>query len=395
MHPDRKALMEDVRKQFDAELKGVLVNLKLQKEWEELVFGLHRKRINKISVRGPFAAAVYEYVCEQARLEGKALTLPDTPTLFYTHLPFIAETVIIIQYLENHILDGKDGVNPENGLQWEVIKNKLLASHYLKDFLYDYVRSTVFPTPCSERELLETCLRRMFQITEEGQYAEKTWSKLAYLEHGLPKGMPAWSAETKAYMDDLLIEGVWKHFQEHENMKRRESFVRFYLQRVYCTNAAFFGLLSECIMELTGYQGPERERIKRFATGFGMTGQMVNDIADYLPASFKMHPDTKQQYDAFSDLRNENYTLPLLFAVNDINNTPGLSPLKLYQDKVQSQWFEEIRPTCMENLFPIFCNLHVWLGGFLDYQNQRSSILLNFNNICEDNKYFQAFKRRK
>lgn len=391
MHPDRKALMEDVRKQFDAELKGVLVNLKLQKEWEELVFGLHRKRINKISVRGPFAAAVYEYVCEQARLEGKALTLPDTPTLFYTHLPFIAETVIIIQYLENHILDGKDGVNPENGLQWEVIKNKLLASHYLKDFLYDYVRSTVFPTPCSERELLETCLRRMFQITEEGQYAEKTWSKLAYLEHGLPKGMPAWSAETKAYMDDLLIEGVWKHFQEHENMKRRESFVRFYLQRVYCTNAAFFGLLSECIMELTGYQGPERERIKRFATGFGMTGQMVNDIADYLPAHMERTGFGKIPEDAYSDLRNNNFTLPFLFAITDFDEAARLLTGNLYSDVVQDICFVRVKPNVKKMAIPALRAFSKEIKLQITGSSTAAKQLRDFADVVYNGRYFGPY----
>ncbi|MBX2929718.1 MAG: polyprenyl synthetase family protein [Saprospiraceae bacterium] len=391
MHRDRKDLMENVRKQFDTELKGVLVNLKLQKEWEEIVFGLHRKRAHNISVRGPFAAAVYEYVCEQARLEGKSLTLPDTPTLFYVHLPFIAETVIIIQYLENHILDGKDGVKPENGLQWEVIKNKLLASHYLKDFLYDYVRSRVFPTHCPERELLENCLRRMFQITEEGQYAEKTWSKLAYLEHGLPKGMPAWSAETKAYMDDSLMEAVWKHFQEHENMKRRESFVRFYLQRVYCTNAAFFGLLAECIMDLTGYRGPEREQIKCFATGFGMTGQMVNDIADYLPAHMERTGFGKIPEDAYSDLRNNNFTLPFLFAITDFDEAARLLTGNLYSDVVQDVWFVRVKPNVKKMAIPALRAYSKEIKLHIKGSSTAATQLKDFADVVYNGRYFGPF----
>ncbi|MCB0594500.1 MAG: polyprenyl synthetase family protein [Lewinellaceae bacterium] len=384
--------MKRTRENLQAELKGVLADLTLQQEWEDIVFALPKAKFKHISVRGSFAAAVYEYIEAQAAEEGINLQSPSSEKLFDTELPFIAEMVITIQYLENHILDGKDGVNPQKGLDWQAIKNKLLASHFLKDFLYGYVRNRVFPQPCRERDILLECLRRMFQFTEEGQFAEKRWSSLENVQNGI-QGLPSWSSELEQYIDYKLINQLWGYFHEYGMDANRESFARFYLKRMYCTNALFFMLLATCVMDLAGYAGMQRENLKRFATGFGMIGQMVNDITDYLPASFGQATVAKTPEDAYSDLRNHNFTLPFLFAANDLSIVGPLRAQNLYAQKVQHTWFEWVRPACLNTAIPMLRIFAKDISKYLGVGKSKTTIQLSdFTNVLYNKRYFRPFE---
>lgn len=349
MDPRREALMERIQERLEPELNEVLENLKLHEAWKEVVFELPRRKFNEIDVRSSFSAAVYEYITARAEEEKCELRGERSEELFYTQLPFIAEMVITIQYLENHILDGKDGVKPARGLQWNLIKDKLLASHFLKDMLYGYVREKVFPKSLRKRDILEACMRRMFQVTEEGQWAERHWSNLQNVQHGISH-MPEWSAEVEALVDYDLIEQLFQCCRKYGLLPARESFARFYLKRIFCTNAAFFSLLAECVMDIAGFKGrrweQERKNIKRFASGYGMIGQMLNDIADYVPASCGQTSVAKTVEDAYSDLRNGNFTLPFLFAVRDFEDVKAMLARDLYDDKVQQQFLKWVKPGC-------------------------------------------------
>jgi hypothetical protein len=395
MNEDRKTLMVDTRADLMQELNGALKQLKLQQSWETNVFGLLRDRlINNISVRGPFARAVHGYVQAQAAAEG--IRLAEMPERFFrVCLPFIAELVINIQYLENHILDGKHGVQTAAGLDAQTIKKKLLASHRLKEFLYDYVDETVFPVNCPEREILVKCLRLMFKSVEEGQFMEGEWSRLEHVENGFATP-PAWSEGLAALIDEDLVNQAWQHFDDSGMDSRREPFARFYLQRMYCTNALFFRLLAACIMDLAGYHGAERANIERFAAGFGLLGQMVNDVGDYIPASFGQKTSAKNVEDAFADLRNGNFTLPFLFAANDsFEETHLMLQLDSYGDEEQRAWFEYLRPYCIERIFPMLGGYAVWVNSLIAINTPIAICLKDFNAIGFDNRFFQAFWRRR
>lgn len=392
MHPNRKALMKRTRENLQAELKGVLADLTLQQEWEDIVFALPKAKFKHISVRGSFAAAVYEYIEAQAAEEGINLQSPSSEKLFDTELPFIAEMVITIQYLENHILDGKDGVNPQKGLDWQAIKNKLLASHFLKDFLYGYVRNRVFPQPCRERDILLECLRRMFQFTEEGQFAEKRWSSLENVQNGI-QGLPSWSSELEQYIDYKLINQLWGYFHEYGMDANRESFARFYLKRMYCTNALFFALLATCVMDLAGYTGMQRENLKRFAAGFGMISQMLNDISDYVPASFGQAAVAKTPEDAYSDLRNHNFTLPLLFAANDLNVVDHLLAQNLYAQKAQHKLLGWVKPVCRNSAIPMLQAFAKEIEKHLDGGDSKTNVQLSdFTCVIYHRRYLSPFE---
>lgn len=392
MHQDRLALMRQTRENMATELKGVLAELKLSPEWEDIVFSFPKKKFQHLSVRGPFAVAIYGYLKEQARGEGISLNDVFPENLFTTQLPFIAEMAMVIQYLENHILDGKDGVNPVKGLDWELIKDKLLASHYLKDFLYSYVRQRVFPEACPEREILLDCLRRMFQFTEEGQFAERRWSSLEHVRNGIPN-LPPFSREVEDSINYELIEEVWSYFLKFGMNPQRESFARFYLKRMYCTNAQFFILLSECIARMINYHGKRLNTLRYFSAGFGLIAQMVNDICDYLPASYQQATSAKIPEDAYSDLRNNNLTLPFLFVVEDFEMAKKLLSNDMYSDDIQHKWFDRVKDSCGDTIIPMLRSYAKELKKNLNSPNSNATIQLgDFTSIVYNRRYFKYFE---
>lgn len=349
MTNERHSLMDKTRENLQSELEVVLRDLKLQQAWQNIVFELVQRKFEHLDVRSSFAVAIYEYIqllTDKEKVELKGL---KDDVLFRRQLPFVAAMVITIQYLENHILDGKDGVKPEGGIDENRLKEKLGASHYLKDFLYAYVRKRMFPRSLRNRDVVENCLERMFQITEEGQCAERNGSTLDNVQKGMSQ-MPEWSPVPAAYMNHELIEEILSKLLHYGLLPQRASFTRFYLQRVYCTNAAYFSLLAECVMDLAGFKGKrwkkERQNICFFAAGYGMIGQLINDMADYIPASEGITSVAKKPEDAYSDLRNHNYTLPFLLAVRDFEKAKTMLAANLYDDAVQFRFFHWVKPGC-------------------------------------------------
>ncbi|MFN0037688.1 MAG: hypothetical protein ACKVUS_21720 [Saprospiraceae bacterium] len=338
MNKKRRSIMEGTRKNLQAELERACAALNLHSLFSKTVFDLLEKQSQKLSIRGPFIKMVYEYVVEQAKLEGIEIQSFDDK-LFHTQLPLVLEGVICVQYYENQILDGKGGVLKEGQPDLNKIRLNLLAGHYLKDFLYDYAAKSVFPTDWSRREVLCEGLRKMFQFVDMGQFAEQKWSNLQNFREGLPE-LPVMSDETEAFLDHDLITEFWKQIKAAGVDASKEQFVRFYLRRVYLTGAAMFVLGAELVMDLLGYRGVERERLRRFAGHYGMMCQFVNDNNDFMPAEFGHTTVAKDAEDAFSDMRNDNITLPMFFffqehpdeTCENLMKLPGMEICKRLED---------------------------------------------------------------
>ncbi|HRD80800.1 MAG TPA: polyprenyl synthetase family protein [Saprospiraceae bacterium] len=398
MTDERLSLMNKTRENLQSELEVVLRDLKLQQAWQNVVFELVQRKFEHLDVRSSFAVAIYEYIQLLADKEKVELKGLKDDVLFRRQLPFAAAMVITIQYLENHILDGKDGVKPEGGIDEYRLKEKLAASHYLKDFLYAYVRKRMFPRSLRNRDIVENCLERMFQITEEGQYAERMGSTLDNVQKGMSQ-MPEWSPIPAAYMNHELIEEILSKLLHYGLLPQRASFTRFYLQRVYCTNAAYFSLLAECVMDLAGFKGKrwkkERQNICFFAAGYGIIGQLINDIADYIPASEGITSVAKKPEDAYSDLRNHNYTLPFLLAVRDFEKAKTMLAANLYDSQVQKKWFRLVKAQCSNCAIPMLKQIAKTLKLSLHKsESSKNDVLLDFMNVVYNQRYLKPFKNK-
>ncbi len=379
--------MEETRKNLQAELERVRTALGVHPDFFQTAFELLEKQSRKLSIRGPFIRMVYEYVVEQVRLEGIGIQ-PFDNKLFHTQLPLILEGVICIQYYENQILDGKGGVLKAGQPDLQKIRLNLLAGHYLKDFLYDYAAKSVPSTDWSRKEVLCESLRKMFQFVDMGQFAEQKWSSLQNFREGLPEP-PVMSAETEAFFDHELITDFWEQIKSAGVDASKEQFVRFYLRRVYLTSAAMFVLGAELVMDLLGYRGAERERLRRFAKHYGMVVQFVNDNNDFLPEECKQSTLAKNPEDAFSDLRNGNITLPMFFffagnpgeTCETLLQLPGMEICNRFEDAL---W---------EHSIPFVARTADALGSHLNLKNPKSKPLENLNTLALKTRYLFNFER--
>lgn len=379
--------MEGTRKNLQEELESKRLELGLRPEFFDLVFELPKKQFKKLSIRGPFIKMIYEYVLAQAQAESIHLQ-PLDEQIFYTQLPFIFEGIICVQYYENQILDGKGGVLKDGVPDLQKIRLNLLASHYLKDFLYDYAAKSVFPTDWSRREVLLDAMRRLFQFVDMGQYMEQRWSSLQNFHEGL-SDLPPMSQEIADFLDFELIDEFWKEINAAGVDESKEVFVRFYLQRVYLTGAALFVIGAELVMDLLGYRGAERKRLRRFAGHYGMMCQLVNDNNDFLPAEYKQSTTAKNPEDAFSDLRNDNITLPMFFFFQE-NPEETCESLMLLPGMEIGKRF---RKCLQEHSIPLAQKIAKRLEGFLTPENNISDLLEDLHNIAYKSRYRQNFEQ--
>lgn len=286
MTEERKQGMEITRKKLKNELKCLRKKLELNKDFDRRIFDLPRKKFSGISIRGFFAHAMFEYICEQARREGIEIKMPRYSRLFDTQLPFIFELIISVQYLANQVLDGKGGVLRERKYNLKKIRENTIAGSYLKDVLYQYIETTIFPDDLDNQAIVSDFVRRSFQIVDEGQFLEKQYSSYKNLKKGFDP-LPPMSGLASRLIDHDLIDQLWYLLRQEGLSEAHESFTRFYLRRIFWTNTAPFVLMTELILVLTGYNGVERDKLLRFAREFGMLAQMTNDLTDTLVKTYE------------------------------------------------------------------------------------------------------------
>ncbi len=392
--PERHSIMSKIRRKMRAELMRVLADLKLEKQWEKIAFALPKEKFRNLSIRGPLSYMVYDYVQQQAIFEQIKLSRSPHKNLFDTHIPFIVEMVISIQYLENQILDGKGGLLKRGILDRKKTNENLLASHYLKDFLYRYVLENVFSENCREQTTILKFLHKMFQSVEVGQFAEKNWSSIRNYEKGFVS-RPTFGIEIENLLDHELIDDLWDRIHTSGVDGSKKTFVQFYLYRMYLTNAAYFTFVADMIMELVAYPLEKRSNLKKFMGGFGMLQQLINDVGDYVPASYGQKTLTKKPEDAFSDLKNNNVTLPFFYYAN--SKKIGYKEITLNLNNVQKQKgiFNIVKPVVSAVVIPLLEQYAKDIQTHLNSKVLAFKSLGDAPNLVYSRKYFKYFKTKR
>jgi Polyprenyl synthetase len=395
MDENRKQGMEITRRRIVKELKRVITKLQLHPETEAILFRMPKHRSKAVTIRGFFAHMIYEYTREQARTENLSLLPPaKRVTLFHTQIPFLIECVMSVQYLENQVLDGKDGVLTERGLEHQKIIENLCAFSFLKDFLYRYIEKDLKGLNLRQRSMVAKTVRRMCQYVTLGQVAEKTYATHENFRRGF-ETLPTQSTEIEAFIDHDLIEDFWQRLRQAGIKDELESYTKFYLRRVWLTNVALFVLTTEMICALMGYEGEEVGNLRRFAIDYAYISQLMNDLCDFVPAYSNKGTATKRPEDAFSDLRNGNITLPLIFLASTdcVFDTKQLAE-NIYTEAKQNEVFKLIRPICFFEVVPFlqaFANDSV---SRLNGKNDFAKLLGDLAGVAYSPRYLKPFKSK-
>ena len=177
-------------KQLNKELSGYQGGA-----YTELPFSLLEKRLKGSSVRAYFMRKVSEYFIYQTGNKD------IHPEVFEIQLPFIWEVIIIIQYLQNQIYDGKFGVyHPVD------VRNNIIAADKLKDLLSAYIDDHVRLDNATIKYLKKFVLK-IFTHVNDGQAFESVYNTYkffkddGYLSYKKPGIKRFVSEEVKSHLE--------------------------------------------------------------------------------------------------------------------------------------------------------------------------------------------------
>lgn len=276
--------------------------------------------------------------------------------LLEVEIPFFAEAIIVIQYLDNHILDEKNNIS-ENNI---ALKKTLLSSSVLKDYLFKYINHLDnFKDKTEEviiKRTLHNYLQRIFLYVNIGQNVELEWNRYDVLKNNLKPEKSPFGEELEDFIDfkpmQEVVDFIYEQFEESYH-----TYLELYLKRIYLTTASLYILIADLMLDLMQYDGKEKQNINSFSKCYGMLSQIVNDNCDVVPSYFSLNTNAKIVKDAFSDLRNGNITLPVLFHLqmneqfninsflntNHSNVNNNISNKKAIEKSTQLLFFNEIK----------------------------------------------------
>lgn len=367
---------------------------RLNRTLEARIFPLLDARVNTPGIRSYFVQTFFQYIREQAKKEHTALGYYEEHW-FDTHLPYIAENIISIQYYENVILDGKGGLlkrtpqNMEGEYDRVKLQDRLIGSHYVKDRLYDYIDDCIFDKDDYARiSMTQKAVRRMFKYVDLGQLVQAQYGTFEYFLQASPANFHI-QPDVDAFIPKDIIDAFGKVILKEGMPVQYKTFTEGYLHRIALTSAALFVIMADLIMDILDYHGKERENCRKFAFLHGMIGQIVNDINDFTPSEAGLSTACKNPQDAFSDLLNNNVTLPLIFYFAQHPDTKLCNLRNLWPDS--SLILEEMRDS-LAFAQAVAIRMDKYATQFLNTCNDFANPLLDMNNIAysEENRFFKA-----
>ena len=286
----------------------------------EKSFELYNKRMDKgLSFRPYYMKAMYKYIvnCMVAEQIDKGEDIERKyRKLGGEILPFVAETIIIIQYHNNHIFDKKNGVSPN--IDYRPIQDSLINADAINNRLYEYFVGLIQKevVTCKQVCLITNYVGKIMDYVNEGQRLELDFNRLQNIKENTPVfKVPFKSNFSKAIeifvpfkSSDTVIQFLYKQFDSSLH-----NYLENYLKRMCLTTGTLYSLMVELLMKLMNYNGVEYNNIQNFTLRYGLMRQLINDNCDIVPSYKNLTTNAKVKQDAFSDLRNQNITLPLLF----------------------------------------------------------------------------------
>lgn len=232
---------------------------------------------------------------------------------FTIKIPFVFELIITIQYLHNQVLDQKNGID-----NLEKASRNMLTANILKDSLYEYIESE-FPKKMAAD--LTRAVRQAFKLVDIGQLIEKQYNSYQQFQKAELMDPYHFSKSIDASIDFSGIAPFTEQLKKDLPISYNE-FTDLYLKRIYLTCAALFTICTDFLCSTLGLDKEQHTNLRQFATAYGMMRQIINDNADLVPSVYGLATLSKAPEDAFSDLKNRNITLPLIYHLSSNPSGP-------------------------------------------------------------------------
>ncbi len=271
-----------------------------------------RWEMNAYPQRAYFIRKIYEYVlCEQGKKHNYELD-----KLFKVNIGFIMEVTIVIQYLHNQIIDGKFEVGDIKS-----IRRNLIASNILREILFQYIQQEIESHDILEK--VKKCTSNILLYVDLGQRIEQEYNHYNSYQKNIL--LPLSQNEIGLFSNLLCIRSVIGSVKKE--IPNKANFIEAYFRRIYLTNGCFYTFMVQLVVDILDYKD-EGENLSEFATAFGIATQITNDVVDFVPTikdnnkNLSSNTVGKKSTDTYSDLKNKNITLPLIFHLS--KNQDGL-----------------------------------------------------------------------
>lgn len=395
MLPSRHADMEGVRMKLLDEYKLFVQNSQYTPR-DSAFFTLLSNRFSqpgKPVLRGYFVTLMGRYLEAEC---GQSIPFPKY--VLQKVLPFVSEVLMVVMYYDNQILDRKAGVATHDRIYDNLTISKILLSELRK-----YVKKRIYKP--SLRDKVINVIDDVYEIVNIGQKTEQNCNRY---ENWLNGWMPPFQ-----YLNIPFDEHVISQTVEIINRQDRfdlgsdkQAFLDMYVRRIYLTNAYLFVNFSNLISEFTPDLSEQIKcNVHRFAGYTGIAFQIINDVIDFVPAEYNKGSQAKTCDDAFSDLKNQNITLPLIFHLNTDTDS-GISQCKLFLDQLQQgipkPYFNDyefcreiLRSGAIDSNISCLVSMKEEALKYLNTQNIYFPFLLDMLCMVEHGKYHNILRRIK
>ena len=262
-----------------------------------------RWKRNILPQRAYFIRKIYEYILEEQGKENDS----QFDELFKIKLGFIMEVIIVIQYLHNQVIDGKFDIKNMTG-----IRRNLIASNILREILFQYIDQEI---PSYEKRIYDKTrwyISNILLHVDLGQRIEQEYNH--YDSYQKNPSLNICKSSIGLFTDLKCIRPIIRSIKEQ--MPNKVNFIEAYFRRIYLTNGCFYTFMTKLVIDILGYED-EESNLLRFSVAFGVSTQITNDIVDFVPSiknkNLSSNTVGKKSTDSYSDLRNLNITLPLIY----------------------------------------------------------------------------------
>ncbi|MFN0216540.1 MAG: hypothetical protein ACKVT2_19945 [Saprospiraceae bacterium] len=348
-------------------------------------FELTSKKISGLPLRGYFFRNLFDMVqaISPSKDESKKL-------LFSTQLPFIAETLITIQYYSNQILDNKGGVVTKSR-----IDENLNSKENLEPALYDYIWQRVFLKDEERCDLLRG-VNQILRLGAIGQVMEDKYTTYDSWVSSIEQKVLSEGIEN--YFDREILDFLEETISEYVSIQEdHRYFLRTYLVKIYLRNAPLFEILTQYVVKHSELDKHDQTRLRKFAILVGLLLPIVNDINDLVPSNRKLSTEQKTNNDAFADLRNNTLTLPMIIHLMTVKNSlmegllrEGVTDLSLVPEEALLE--ELTQHHSVFKAMSIAKDIQKKAATYLPLESGLPrDMFLDMLRIAENNKYFKHF----
>ncbi|MFH1311016.1 MAG: polyprenyl synthetase family protein [Nanoarchaeota archaeon] len=125
-----------------------------------------------------------------------------------------------------------------------------------------------------------------------------------------------------------------------------------FFERTYKINAAFIERIAKIGGMLAEGSNEQINALSEFGKNFGIAHQIMNDIADFVPAKAGISTTTKIPDDAYTDIRNGHLTIPVIYTLYHDSDKERVKKIIQILEKgkeIPPEQIEEVTPLLIQN----------------------------------------------